>query len=68
MNRYFTFLSITLLLFSCKKEEGCMDPFAQNYNALATIDDGSCNYTPIDLMIHFTQTVDGDPLDVNQMI
>lgn len=24
--------------------EGCMDPFANNYNPLATVDDGSCDY------------------------
>ena len=68
MKKYFSILIITLLFFSCKKEEGCTDPLALNYNALATIDDGSCNYTPIDLMIHFTQTVDGNPLTVNEMI
>lgn len=39
--------SIMLLLFSgCKKKEvsGCMDSTASNYNADATVDDGSCEY------------------------
>ena len=59
------------MLFSCKKEEGCMDPSALNYNSEATIDNGSCNYAPIpitDLNIHFTQTVDGDPLILDSMM
>ena len=41
----YTYLGIFLLFnFSCKKEEGCMDPSALNYNAEALIDNGSCNY------------------------
>ena len=121
MNKYFSLLIITLLFFSCKKEEGCMDPTALNYNSdasvddgscipfiygcmdstmfnynplanedygscipfiygcmdstmfnynpLANVDDGSCNYAPIsNLKIHFTQTVDGNPIILNQMI
>ena len=68
MKKYFSILIITLVFFSCEKEEGCTDSLALNYNSLATIDDGSCNYTPKDLMIHFTQTVDGNPLTVNEMI
>jgi len=41
----YTFLVIILLLFfSCKKEEGCMDPSALNYNTDAEIDNGSCSY------------------------
>lgn len=27
---------------------GCMDPFANNYNPMATINDGSCKYPPTD--------------------
>ena len=68
MNKYFSILIIAIILFSCKEEEGCTDPLAINYNALATLDDGSCNYTPMDLMIHFTQTVNGNPLTLNEMI
>ena len=41
----YTFLVIILILFfSCKKEEGCMDPSALNYNTDAEIDNGSCSY------------------------
>ena len=41
----YTFLGVILLLFfSCKKEEGCMDPSALNYNTDAEIDNGSCSY------------------------
>ena len=68
MNKITLLLILSTLIYSCKEEEGCMDPTALNYNSEATIDDGSCNYTPIDLMIHFTQTVDGDPLNINEMI
>ena len=46
-----------------------MDPTALNYNSDASVDDGSCNYAPIsNLKIHFTQTVGGNPLVLNQMI
>lgn len=33
-----------LTLAACKKEEGCKDPAATNYNADADVDDGSCVY------------------------
>ena len=57
-----------MLFFSCK-EEGCMDPTALNYNSEASIDNGNCNYAPItNLNISFTQTVNGDPLILNDMI
>ena len=55
----------TILLFSCKKEEGCTDFAATNYNADAEINDGSCKYN---LSLNFTHTVDGDVLEIDQMI
>ena len=69
----FSILIITLLFFSCKKEEnpveGCMDPLALNYNSEASIDNGNCNYAPItDINIHFTQTVGGDTLILDNMM
>jgi hypothetical protein len=36
---------LVLLVSSCKKEEGCTDPTAINYNSDAEKDDGSCTYT-----------------------
>ena len=51
----YTFLSISIIFSACEKEEvevitstivnGCTDVSANNYNTLATIDDGSCAYT-----------------------
>lgn len=69
MNKYLVILMMTLLFFACKKEEGCVDPLALNYNSNATIDDGSCDYAPIkDLNINFIQTVNGDPLILDSMM
>ena len=38
----FLILTITLIFSSCKKEMGCIDPSAYNYNPDAQVDDGSC--------------------------
>ena len=40
----YLFLVLPLVFSSCKKEEGCMDSQATNYNADAEEDDGSCMY------------------------
>ena len=40
-------LCLPLLFSSCKKEEGCTDPVAINYNVDAESDDGSCDYGSI---------------------
>ena len=47
MKRELIILIFCILLFSCKKEEGCTDPIALNYNIDATIEDESCIYPSI---------------------
>ena len=59
MKRILLVLTLTALIFACKKEdvkpntttttiiEGCMDIDALNYNPEATENDGSCEYPPV---------------------
>ena len=42
---FLLFLTVSLIFSSCKKEEGCKDSLATNYNADEDEDDGSCTYT-----------------------
>ena len=45
MKKLFYLFIITSFIFtSCKKEEGCTDPIASNYNMDAEQNDGSCIY------------------------
>ena len=71
VRKILTFLTISLIFISCKKEEGCTDPLALNYNSQAILEDGSCTYAPTpisNLDIHFSQTVNGEPLILDSMI
>ena len=45
----YLFLTVSLIFSSCKKEEGCTDTLATNYNADAEEEDGSCTYTLVGL-------------------
>ena len=65
MKKILLVLTLTTLIFACKKEddkpntstttntevEGCMDELATNYNPEATEDDGSCEYLPTELKL-----------------
>ena len=44
---FLLFISISLFFSACKKEEGCMDPNAINYNDEATLDSRDCIYAQI---------------------
>jgi hypothetical protein len=43
----YTLLAVSFIFTACKKEEGCTDAIAANYNADAEDDDGSCTYSII---------------------
>jgi hypothetical protein len=71
-------LTLTALIFACKKEddkpntnttstntvEGCTDTIAINFLATATIDDGSCEYPPSALKLSII-TVNSMPMTNN---
>ena len=41
----YTLLAVSFIFTACKKEEGCTDAIATNYNADAEEDDNSCIYS-----------------------
>ena len=41
----YTLLAVSIIFTACKKEEGCTDAIATNYNADAEDDDNSCIYS-----------------------
>lgn len=42
MKKIILILSIIAMIFGCKKETGCTDPTARNFNSSAVVDDGTC--------------------------
>jgi len=65
---FLLFISISFFFSACKKEEGCMDHTATNYNSDATLDNGDCNYASVNVTIHFNHYVNGTELVANEMI
>jgi hypothetical protein len=58
----------SLTIFSGCKKEGCTDENANNYDAKAKKDDGSCTYNIANLTIEFGHSVDDAALELNQRI
>ena len=40
----YVLFAVSILFTACKKEEGCMDTIATNYNPDAEVDEGNCTY------------------------
>ena len=78
MKKILLVITLTGLIFACKKEddkpntntatntavEGCMDILALNYNPAATDNDGSCEYTPSALQLS-SITINSMPMTNN---
>jgi hypothetical protein len=61
----YTLIAVSMIFTACKKEEGCTDPIATNYNADAEDDDNSCIYSivgtwsPTSAAVNYSVTMGG---------
>ena len=61
----YTLLAVSMIFTACKKEEGCTNATATNYNADAEDDDGSCTYsivgiwTPTSAAVNYSASMGG---------
>lgn len=53
-------LAVSFLFTACKKEEGCTDPIATNYNGDAEDDDGSCTFGIVGVWTPYEVTVEAN--------
>ena len=54
----YLFLAVAFIFTACKKEEGCTNSMATNYNADAEEDDGSCTYSIVGVWTPTSEAVD----------
>ena len=53
-------LAVSFIFTACKKEEGCIDPIATNYNGDAEEDDGSCIFGIVGVWTPYEVTVEAN--------